>query len=191
MSPSPATTDNHVYLSPISPILSAQNSLDPLGVPIHTMSDNSSLPPPPSPTLTAHSSGSILRANPTVSRDNYPHGTVSSIGSSSTERQDDSSLPHETSTHPFPILSHPDTTSNAGSSSSSVASFIKRLMHRVMRPSPFPSRETGTGLDTMRNDGLKGKGDNTDVKLNSHFLPGTSPPLLYFAFLPSPLIVPA
>jgi hypothetical protein len=64
--PSPSATDNFAYLSPITPILrSARNSLDPLG------SDNSSLPPPPSPTLSAHS-GSVRWANSTVLRDNNP-----------------------------------------------------------------------------------------------------------------------
>ena len=109
--PSPSTSDSHAYLSPITPILrSARNSLDPLGSPSHT-SDNSSLPPPPSPTLSAHSSGSVRWANSTILRDNNPEehdgssslylappphghrrktsiGTVSSIGSGSTTEQD-------------------------------------------------------------------------------------------------------
>jgi Ca2+-transporting ATPase len=108
--PSPSTTDSHAYLSPITPILrSARNSLDPLGSPTHT-SDNSSLAPPPSPTLSAYS-GSVRWANSTILRDNNPeehdgssslylapppHGhrrkgsiaTVSSIGSGSTTEQD-------------------------------------------------------------------------------------------------------
>ena len=109
--PSPSTTDSHAYLSPITPILrSARNSLDPLGSPTHT-SDNSSLAPPPSPTLSAHSSGSVRWANSTTLRDNNPEehdgssslylappphghrrkastGTVSSVGSGSTTEQD-------------------------------------------------------------------------------------------------------
>ncbi len=109
--PSPSATNNHSYLSPITPILkSARNSLDPLGSPMHT-ADNSSLPPPPSPTLSAQSSGSVRWANSTVLRDNNPEehdgssslylappprghrrkgsiGTVSSIGSGSTSEHD-------------------------------------------------------------------------------------------------------
>ena len=109
--PSPSATDNHAYLSPITPILkSTRNSLDPLSSPTHT-SDNSSLAPPPSPTLSAYSSGSVRWANSTILRDNNPEehdgssslflappphghrrksstGTVSSIGSVSTTEQD-------------------------------------------------------------------------------------------------------
>lgn len=103
--PTPSATDNYAYLSPITPILrSTRNSLDPLGF------DNSSLLPPPSPTLSAHS-GSVRWANSTILRDNNPEehdgasslhlappphghrrkssiGTVSSIGSGSTTEQD-------------------------------------------------------------------------------------------------------
>jgi P-type Ca2+ transporter type 2C len=109
--PSPSTTDTYAYLSPITPILrSARNSLDPLASPTH-MSDNFSLPAPPSPTLSAQSSGSVRWANSTILRDNNPEehdgssslylappphghrrkasiGTVSSIGSGSTTEQD-------------------------------------------------------------------------------------------------------
>ena len=105
--PSPSTTDNYAYLSPITPILrSARNSLDPIG----STSDNSSLPPP-SPTLSAQSSGSVRWATSTALRDNNPEehdgssslylappsrghrrkgstGTVSSIGSGSYTEQD-------------------------------------------------------------------------------------------------------
>jgi Ca2+-transporting ATPase len=108
--PSPSTTDSHAYLSPTPILRSARNSLDPLGSPTHA-SDNSSLVPPPSPTLSAHSSGSVRWANSTILRDNNPEehdgssslylappshghrrkgstGTVSSIGSGSTTEQD-------------------------------------------------------------------------------------------------------
>ena len=103
--PSPSATDSHAYLTPITPILrSARNSL-----PWSTPSDNSSLLPPPSPTLSTHSSGSVGWANSTILRDNNPevrdglsslsprpHGhrrkgsieTVSSIGSGSTTEHD-------------------------------------------------------------------------------------------------------
>ena len=156
-----STTDNHVYLSPITPILkSARNSLDSSGSTTHT-SDNSSLPPPPTPTLTAHSFSSILWANSTVSRDNDPEehdgsrslylpshprghrrkgsiGTVSSIGSSSTERDaEDRSSPlqsaHSGVTRTLPLLTLPrlHTTSDAGSRSSSI---IHRAAFRARRP---------------------------------------------------------
>ena len=60
LTPSPSTTENHAYLSPITPIhKSARNSL--YSFPTHT-SDNSSLPPP-SPIFSAYSSGSIRREN--------------------------------------------------------------------------------------------------------------------------------
>ena len=94
--------------SPPTPILrSARNSLD-FGSPSHA-SDNSSSPPPSSPTLTARSSRSTRWTNSTALRNNSPEehdgssslylappshghrrkgsvGTVSSIASSSTER---------------------------------------------------------------------------------------------------------
>ena len=105
---SPSTTDDYAYLSPITPILpSARSSQDPLG----STSDNPSIPPPPSPTLSAQSSGSVRWVNSTALRDNNPEehdglsslhlappsrsyrrkgstGTVSSIASSSTTEQD-------------------------------------------------------------------------------------------------------
>jgi P-type Ca2+ transporter type 2C len=114
VSPSPSPTDVHGYLSPTPILRSARNSLDPLGSPSHA-SDNSSLPLPPSPTLSAISSGSVRWANSTVLRDNNPEehdgsssylappahghrrkgsiGTVSSVGTSSSTEQypDDSS----------------------------------------------------------------------------------------------------
>src|ERR1700730_6802659 len=66
-------TDNQGFLSLPTPILrSARNSLDALGSPASHSSDTSSLQPPPSPTLSAHSSGSIRWANSTVLRDNNP-----------------------------------------------------------------------------------------------------------------------
>ena len=114
--PSLSPADFHGFLSPPTPILrSARNSLD-FASPSHA-SDNSSLPPPPSPTLTSRSSGSIRWANSTALRDNNPEehdgssslylappshahrrkgsvATVSSIASSSTERdvEDNSSF---------------------------------------------------------------------------------------------------
>ena len=139
--PSPSTTDNDAYLSlTTTPILkSARNPLEPLGSPTHT-SDNSSLPPP-SPTLSAHSSGSVRWGNSAILRENslYPPpslhgyrpkgriGSVSSIDSGSTAELD------------------------AGDTH-----------HRVRQQPPSPSRETDTGSDTTRYDGQKG--DNADAK---------------------------
>ena len=106
-------SDNRFFLSPPTPILrSARNSLDTPSSPASPSSDGSSMHPPPSPTLSAHSSGSIRWANSTVLRDNSPEehdgmsslgllapppghrrkssiGTISSIGSNYTERDID------------------------------------------------------------------------------------------------------
>ena len=180
--------------SPPTPILrSARNSLD-FGSPSHA-SDNSSSPPPSSPTLTARSSRSTRWTNSTALRNNSPEehdgssslylappshghrrkgsvGTVSSIASSSTERdvEDNSSfrltpLPSAhsdvTSTLPSPTHTHVDVISDAGSRPSSVTSFF-RSVHRVRRLSPSPSGETDTGSDITRHD--EQRGANADVK---------------------------
>jgi Ca2+-transporting ATPase len=186
--PSTSATDNHAFLSPITPILrSTRNSLDPLGF------DNSSPLPPPSPTLSAHS-GSVRWANSTVLRDNNPEehdgssslylappphghrrksstGTVSSVGSGSSTEQDAddgssfrlsplrSAHSDVTSTLPSPTVTHVDNASDAGSRPSSVTSFFKKTMHRL---SPSPSRESVTGSDTTHND--RQRGDNSDTK---------------------------
>jgi hypothetical protein len=181
--------DNRGYLSRPTLIHKLpRNSLEPLGSPTHP-SDNSPLPSPPFLTPTAHSSGSFLLANSTHDNDpeehdgsssSHPHGhhrtgsiaTVSSIGSSSTERDAEvnssplhSARSDATSTFPFPTLTDLHTTSDAGSRPSSMTSFFKTLIHRIRRPSPSPSQETDTDSDTTRiesNDGQKG--DNEDVK---------------------------
>jgi Ca2+-transporting ATPase len=109
LSPSPSPPDNRCCLSLPTPILRlARNSPDAFGCPSR-VSDNASLPFSPSPTISAHSSGSIRCANSTVLRDTNPEerdrssslylalppdghrrkgsiDTVSRIGSSSTER---------------------------------------------------------------------------------------------------------
>ncbi|KAH9025496.1 calcium-translocating P-type ATPase [Lactarius pseudohatsudake] len=76
-------SDNHGFLPLPTPILrSSRTSLDvPSSLAPHT-SDASSLHPPPSPTLSAHSSGSVRWAASTVTRDNKPeeHGGLSSLG---------------------------------------------------------------------------------------------------------------
>jgi Ca2+-transporting ATPase len=139
--PSPSTTENHAYLSPITPIFSA------------------------------HTSGSVRRENTTYLRDNNPEehdgssypvaplhrhrrkgsiGSVSSIGSGSTTEQDAgdnssfrlgplcSAHSHVAITLPSPTYTH------------------------VRQPPPSPSRETDTGSDTTRYDGQKE--DNADAK---------------------------
>jgi len=67
-------TDNQGFLS-------ARHSLDTVGSPSSHTSDTSSLQCPPSPTLSAHSSGSIRFATSTVLRDNNPeeHDGLSSL----------------------------------------------------------------------------------------------------------------
>jgi Ca2+-transporting ATPase len=180
--PSPSITNN---------CASARNSLDPLGSPTHN-SDNTSLPLPPSPTLSALSSGSV---NSTILRDPEEHngtsslylvqpphghrrksstGTVSSIGSGSTTEQDAndnssfrlspmrSAQCDVTSPLPSSTYTHLDGASDVCSRPSSVTSFFNETVHRVRQPSPSPCRETGTGSDTTPNDGQKG--DNADAK---------------------------
>jgi Ca2+-transporting ATPase len=166
--PSRSTTDNHPHLSPITPIhKSARNPLDPLGSHTHS-SDNPSLLPP-SPTLSAHSSGSVRWANSTILCDNNPDkhdgssssylvpsrhghrrkgsiGSVSSIGSGSTIEQD---AGDNSSLRLSPLRSaHCDVTSTLPSPT--------YAHHRVRQPSSFPSRETDTGSDTTRYGGQKG-----------------------------------
>ncbi|KAI9458771.1 calcium-translocating P-type ATPase [Russula earlei] len=192
-------TANQGYLFPPPPTLRpARNSLDVIGSSALGVSEPSSSQPPPSPTLSAHSSGSIRFVNSTALRDNHPEdhdglstlylappprghrrkpsiGTVSSIASSSTERdgEDSSSVPltpmpsthsDATSILPSPTYTHVEVASDAGSRPPSATGFFRRTLHRVRHPSPSPSRETDTGSDTTRNDGQRG--DNADVKRN-------------------------
>ena len=179
-------TDNQGFLSLPTPILkSARNSLDAVGSPSSHTSDTSSLQPPPSPTLSAHSTGSIRFATSKVLRENNPEEhdgmtslkllapppphhrrkgsvtTVSSVGSSSTEREyeDNQSIrlspvrsahSDATSTLPSPTHTHVDVIPDVPSRSSSPASFIRKTLHRVRR-SQSPSGETDRlGDDTKR-----------------------------------------
>jgi len=191
-------TDNQAFLSLPTPILkSARNSLDAVGSPSSHTSDTSSLQPPPSPTLSAHSTGSIRFATSTVLRDNNPEehdglsslkllapppphhrrkgseATVSSVGSSSTEREYEdnqsfrlspvrSAHSDATSTLPSPTHTHVDVVPDVPSRPSSPASFLRKTLHRVRRSSPSPSGDTDTASEMTRNDGQKG--DNSDVK---------------------------
>jgi Ca2+-transporting ATPase len=200
-------TDNQAFLSLPTPILrSARNSLDAFG---SATSDTSSLQPPPSPTLSAHSSGSIRFATSTVLRDNNPDehdglsslnllappsrrhrrkgsiGTVSSVGSSLTERdiEDNQSFrlspvrsaqSDAPSTLPSPTYTHVDPGPDVISRPSSAASFFQKTLHRVRRGSPSPSGETDAGSDTTRSETQKG--DNADVNRKGAQL--ARPPLL-------------
>jgi Ca2+-transporting ATPase len=191
-------TNNQGYLSLPTPILkSGRNSLEASGSP-SLASDTFSIQPPPSPTLSAHSS--IRFATSTVLRENNPEEhdglsslnllapppsrhrrkgsvtTVSSVGSSSTERdvEDNQSFrlspvrsAHSdvASTLPSPTHTHVDpASSDVSSRPSSPASFLKKTLHRVRRPSPSPTGESDTNSDTTRHDGPKG--DNADVNRN-------------------------
>lgn len=102
--------------------------------------------------------------------------TVSSVGSSSTERDTEdnqsfrlspvrSAHSDAASTLPSPTHTHVDTaSSDLPSRPSSPASFLKKTLHRVRRPSPSPTGESDTNSDTTRNDGSKG--DSADVNRN-------------------------
>ncbi|KAI9449867.1 calcium-translocating P-type ATPase [Lactarius psammicola] len=141
----------------------------------HT-SNASSPHPPPSPTLSTYPSGSIHRA---TLRNNDPGenvglsssgilippsqgyrrkgntGTVSSIGSSSTNRDiaDSSSLvliplrSNMLSTHPSPTNTYVD--AGSGPSLPSLAAGF-RTAERIPHPSPSPSHETDMGSDTTQ-----------------------------------------
>ena len=104
--------------------------------------------------------------------------TVSSVGSSSTEREYEdnpsfglspvrSAHSDANSTLPPPTHTHVDIVPDVPSRSSSPASFIRKTLHRVRR-SQSPSGETDTASETTRNDGQKG--DNTNVKRKSRKL---------------------
>ena len=189
-------TDTHGLLSLPTPILRiSRSSLDTPSSPASHMSDASSLQPPPSPTLSAYSSGSVRWANSTVLRDNNPEehdglsslgllappphghhrkgstGTISTIGSSSTDRDIDDSTglglslvrsghSDAPSTLPSPTNTHVDPASDI-SRPSSAAGFFKRQVQRVRQPSPAPSGDSDIS-DTTRHDSAQ-RGDNADV----------------------------
>ena len=193
-------TDNEGFLSLPTPILkSVRNSLDPIGSPSSHVESSFVC----STTLSAHSAGSIRLANSMVSRENNPEEhdgmpslgllapppphrrrmgsvtTVSSVGSSSTERGyvDNQSFRlspvpsahSETCILPSPTQTHMDVVSDVSSRSSRPARRLRKTSHRV-RWSPSPSGETDMGSETTRNDGQKG--DNSGVKYKSPELGG-------------------
>ncbi|KAI9463227.1 calcium-translocating P-type ATPase [Lactarius psammicola] len=141
-------SDNHGFLSLPTPILrNSRNSLDAPGSPASHTSDASSLHPPPSPTLSAYSSGSVQEHDGLSSLGLLappPQGHLSSIGNSSSlglspVRSGHSDVP---STLPSPTNTHVD----AGSDISRPST-----VQRVRHSSPSPSGDTDAG-------------DNTDVK---------------------------
>ena len=204
-----ASPDTHGYLSLPTPILRNRTSLDIPSSPASHTSDASSLQPPPSPTLTAHSSGSVRWANATILRDNNPEehdglsslgllapppqghrrksstATVSSIGSSFTDRDTEDSAglglslvrsgqSDAPSTLPSPTNTHVDGASDI-SRPSSPGSFLKRTVQRVRHPSPSPSADTDAASDITRHDSGQ-KGDNADVNRKGAEL--ARPPIL-------------
>ena len=137
-------------------------------------SDASSLPPPSSPTLSAHSSGLIRRVNSTLLRDNSPeeqHGlsslvllappsqahrqksstaTYSSIGSNTTDHDAvPSGRSDAVNTLPSPTNTHIDAVPDT-SHPSTPAAFFKRTAQRVRHPSPYPSDNFEMGSDITR-----------------------------------------
>ena len=174
-----SSTDNRGCPSRPTTLKLPRNSLDPLGSP----TDSPPLPEPPFTPPTAHSNSihcansihdndsgghggscSLYRpSHPQCRRRNGRIGTVSSIGSSSTERDaEGNSSPlhsaHSGMTSTLPTRStHLHTTSDAGDSRLSFAtSIVERIMEYFKRPSLSPSREMDTGSDTTRNDGQRG-----------------------------------
>ncbi|KAH9025698.1 calcium-translocating P-type ATPase [Lactarius deliciosus] len=165
-------SDVYDLLSPSTPI--SRISLDVPACPAPHTSESSSLHPPPSLTLSTHSSGSIRRATPTTLRDNNPevHGGLPSlghltpppqvhrrksrtcIGSIFTNRDVGGPSNHGLSpvrSGQSDVLSmHPSSTNthvNAGSDPSSVVNFFKATEQHVRHPS---RGETDIGLDTTQ-----------------------------------------
>jgi hypothetical protein len=133
-----------------------RNSLDPLGSPTPPSNDPlPQVPFPPSP----DSPGSItscLWSNSTHDNDPGEHDA------------EDNPSPlhsaHSDVTSPFTVT-HLHSTLDTGSRRplAPVTTFLKRIMHRLRRPSPSsPSRGTDAGWDATRNNGQKG--DDADVK---------------------------
>jgi Ca2+-transporting ATPase len=174
------------FLSPPIPILrNSRNSLDIPSSPASHTSAASYLQPPPSPTLSTHSSGSI-RWNSTVLRDSNPEehdglsslglltppwpmaATVSSIRSNFTEDSSGLGLrsgqPDTPNTHSSPNNPHVDAVSHP-SRHSSPASFFKRAAQRVRHPSPSSSGDTDACSDTSRHNSVDSvqSGDNADI----------------------------
>ena len=151
--------DNQGFLSLPTPILkSPRNSLDAVGSPSLHTSDTSSLQPPPSPTLSAHSTGSIRFAISTVLRENNPEEhdgmtslkllapppphhrrkgsvtTVSSVGSSSTEQEYEDNQSFRLS----PVRSaHSDATSTLPSPTYTHVDVVPDVPSRSSSPASF------------------------------------------------------
>ena len=174
-----SSPDTHGFLS-LTPIWrNSQNYFDIPITPASYTSDASSLQPPPSPTLSTHSSSSIRWSNSTVLRDNNPeeHDGLSSLRlltppSQAHCRKSSTATPssiisnfadHDTtrsgrsdapSTLPSPTNTHVDAASHTARPSSLAACF-KRAVHRVRRPSSSTGDDIEMGSDITR--------DNADV----------------------------
>ncbi|KAH9025691.1 calcium-translocating P-type ATPase [Lactarius deliciosus] len=169
--------DVHDFLSLPTPVLrNSRNSLDVPTYPTPRLTDPS-LYPPPSRTLSARSSSSNRWVTSTVLRNDNPEendglsslglltppsqgyrrnfsaGSVSSIGSTSTDRDSRpsslgrSGISDVLNIHPSPTNTHVDAGSDT-SYSSLAAGFFKRTVQRIRRPSPSPSAETDMGSET-------------------------------------------
>ena len=182
--PRNSSPDTHGALSHPTAIL--RNSRHFSDTPITSASytsDASSLQPPPSPTLSAHSSGSIRWANSTLLRNNNPEehdGLSSSLvhlapPSQGHRRKSSTATPssissnftgHDTtpsgrsdapSTLPSPTNTHVAAASyTACPPSLRLAASVKRTVQRVLRPSSSPGDDIEMGSDITR--------DNADVK---------------------------
>jgi Ca2+-transporting ATPase len=132
-------SDFHGFLSPSTNSEKFSKFSDLPGSPASHTSDASSLQPPPSPSLSAHSSGSIRWANSTVLHDNNAeeHDGLSSLGLLAPPSQEDSpglrlspvcsGHSDAPSTHSSPTNTHMDPGSDT-SRPSSLASFLKRTV---------------------------------------------------------------
>jgi hypothetical protein len=192
-----STLITRVFCHSSSPISkSGRNSLDAFSSPTSHAPDTSTPPqPPPFPTPSAHSSGSIRFATWTVLRENNPEEhdglsplvpnrhrskgsvtTVASVGShgSSTRDVEDRTSPLS----PAQIArgcelpsesqhTHSDAASSDVSSRSSSPALLKKTLHRVRRPSPTPTSETDTNSDTTLDGLLRGLGTQHNHDLSA------------------------
>ena len=173
--PCNANPNTHGLLTLPTPILSnSRNYIDIPITPASYTSYASSLQPPPPPTLSVHSSGSIRWANSTLLRDNNPevqHGlsslallappsqahrrkpstaTCSSISSNFADHDTVPSCRSDTlNTLPSPTNTHIDAVSDT-SRPSTPAAFFKRTVQRVRHPSSSPNDDFEMGSAITR-----------------------------------------
>ena len=194
--------DNQGFLSSPTPApKSVRNFLDAIGPPSSHTPDISSQPPP-CPTLSAHSAGSIRFANSTVLRENNPEEldgisclellapppphhrrmgsvTTASVGSSSTEREYEANQSFGLSPVPSAhsetcILPSPTQTHvDVVSDVSSLSSLPARHLRMTShRVRRSPSPSGETGTGSETMRNDWQKGDNSDVKFNGPELTG-------------------